>query len=173
MFETIRTKTAKVEPVTLDESKNFLNTEYTDDDRNLIPSLCTAARELAEQFCNRSFVAQTIEYSEVIDADELEYQYVIKLPYPDHLSVDEVKINGVVNTDYVKTGTTRLSVYLTGLATGEAGVCEVYVKYKASGTCPEMVKTAIKQIVKDSYENRGKDLMSNNGLTLLMPYKVY
>ena len=173
MFETIRTKTASVEPVSLTEIKNYINTEYTDDDTVLLPYLIIAARELAEKFCNRSFVAQTIEYTEEIDLDTLVYQYVFKLPYPDHLAIVEVKVNSVVTTDYVKTGTTRLSVYLSSLTENTVGTCEVYIKYTASGTCPDAVKTAIKQIAKDMYENRGKDAMNSNGFNLLMPYKVY
>ena len=172
-YEVSKTKTAKVEPVTLADMKNYLNTEYTDDDKNLIPSLIMSARELAENFCNRSFVASTIEYTEMLDSDELEYLYVIKLPFPDHASVDEVKINDVITTNYTKTGSVRLSVYLPGLAIGESEVCTVYVKYKTAGNCPEAVKTAIMQIVKDMYENRGKDPMSANGFSLLQHYKVY
>lgn len=173
MYSTVRTITAKAEPVTLDDLKNYLNTVYTDDDNRLIPGLLKSARQLSETFTNRALIAQTIEYTEVIDSDELDYQYVIKLPYPDHSTIEEVKVNGVAVTDYVKTGSTRLSVYLTGLTANSVGACEVYVKYKCPGTCIDGIKTAIMCITKDMYENRGKDQLTENGMIMLMPYKIY
>jgi hypothetical protein len=52
------------EPITLVQAKNFLRVQITDDD-DLISGLITAAREMVEHFCNRSFVPKT--YCMVLD----------------------------------------------------------------------------------------------------------
>lgn len=47
---------AAVDPVSLDEAKNFLRVDDIDDDDALITSLISAATVQCETFCNRSFV---------------------------------------------------------------------------------------------------------------------
>ncbi|MGH9505048.1 MAG: head-tail connector protein [Terriglobales bacterium] len=53
------------EPVSLDEAKNFLRVDITDDD-DFISLMITAARESCEAFCNRSFA--TKGYLQTLDA---------------------------------------------------------------------------------------------------------
>lgn len=48
------------EPITLEEAKNHLKVDVSDDDA-LITVLITAARESAEQYTNRALITQTIE----------------------------------------------------------------------------------------------------------------
>jgi len=160
-MQTKRTVTG-VEPILLADAKLFLRTDYTTDD-TLITRLILSARERAEKFCNCSFVAQSIELSHDLEDDETK----ITLPYPNHLSIEEVKVDGVVS-GYTKTGLNRFTIQLA-----EQGTGELTVKYKASGECPEGVKSAIYDIIKESYDNRSEMPMNENAMVKLTPYKIY
>lgn len=169
----IRTVTGTTEPVTLTLAKAFLRMEATTADDTLITALCTAAREQAERFCNRSFIAQTIEYYETVPADEIETYMEFRLPYPNHIAITEVKVNGVATTAFTQTGLNKLVVSYQGLTVGTDGNnATFYVKYTA-GDCIESVKTAIKNIIKEMYFNRSDQEISENALVWLLPHKSY
>lgn len=162
------------EPVTLQEMKTYILDRYEDDSEKdaLLTSMITAARELAEEFCNRAFIPTTVEYTENITSKWTEEPPSILLPLPNHLTIEEVKINDVVTTEYETEGLNRFNIVFTGrnYSTDASGV-KYYVKYTA-GECPTLVKNAILQIAKDMYENRGKDPLTSNGFMMLHSQKV-
>lgn len=170
-MNTTRTITGS-EPITLAEAKLFLKVDFTTDD-TLITSLITAARAQAEEFSNRAFVAQTIEYYDTIPAGELGYSNVINLPYPNHTAITEIKINGTVSTDYTQTGLNSLGLLFKGLSVGDDGQnSTISVEYTA-GDCPAAVKHALYNIIKEMYFNRSDGPISENGYAWLLPFKYY
>lgn len=136
------------EPITSAEVKTYCKIDYTDED-TLITALISGVREHVELFTGLSLIATTIEYfDEEIDEE-------ITLPFPEHLSVDEVKIDGVVSTAYTKTG---LSQYIiTPNTTVSSGGTDkgIYIKYKTSGVCPSGIKNEMLKIIDEKYRNRG------------------
>ena len=180
MYELRRTITGTLEPVSLTDIKEFAESAYTDNDAVLWPSLITSARELAERFTGRALIAQTIEYSEVLTALEIEFIHSVRLPFPNHTGLPTVNINGNPFLTYTKTGLDRYVLYLPGLTSYNSGIspyadgkCEIYVNYMAvPGVIPQGLITAIKNIAKDLFVNRGKDSLNENGMRLLQPYKI-
>lgn len=174
MYDVKRTVTG-IEPITLTEMKQFLLNRYDPDVTAdaLLTSMITAARELAEQFCNRSFIAQTIEYTEYMKLKWSEETPEIKLPFPNHLTITEVKIADTITTDYELIGINTFTIQFNGrnYTTNSDGT-KFYVKYTA-GECNARQKNAIMQICKDMYENRGATPMSSNGFIILNVDKVY
>lgn len=163
------------EPVTLAEMKTFILNRADEDTAAdaLLSGLITSARELAEQFCNRSFIPQTIEYTDYVRAKWSEEIPSFSLPFPNHLSLVEVQIADVVTTEYESTGLNRLDIQMTGrYYTTESTGTKFYIKYTA-GECNSLTKNAIMQICKDMYENRGKDPFTSNGFIMLNSQKVY
>lgn len=171
-FETRHTITGK-EPVQLVDMKLYLRTDYTTDD-SLIIALITAAREQAEKFCNRSFVAQTIEYNRVVTVWDAANYTVITLPYPSHLAITEVKVNGDVITTYTKKGLDQFTITIPGVELiDDSTTCEIYVKYTTQDFCPDLVKIAIKNMVKEMGENRNDKMLLPNLYNYLAAYKLY
>jgi len=160
-------------PISLADAKMYLKAnDYTTDDL-LITQLIASATVQAEKFCNRSFVPQTIQYHEAFKADELDAVTELRLPYPNHVAVTEVKINGVVTTGYTVVGLNKLIVNVTGVSIGDAGIyAQVIVKYTA-GDCSEAEKLAIKNIVRDMYFNRADGPLNENAYVYLMPHIYY
>ncbi len=181
MYELRRTITGTVEPVTLADFKEFAETAYTDNDAVLLPSLITTARELAERLTGRALIGQTIEYNEVLTAQDIEYIYAVRLPFPNHSVINSVMVNGVIFPGYTTTGLDKKVVYLPGLTMYNSGItpygqgnCEIYISYAAiPGTIPQGLITAIKNIAKDLYVNRGVKELNENGVKMLQPYKIY
>ena len=138
------------EPITLSELKTYLKVDFDEDD-TLLGDMITAARELAEEFCGRSFVIKTIELTE-IDYDE---KYT--LPFPDHDEVSEIKINDVDYSDSTfiignVEKTLQLPFTVETISEDNAGL---YVKYTTKGTCPKAVKIAMMKTIAEAYDNRG------------------
>ncbi len=73
------------EPLTLEETKNWIKVEYDEDD-DLISSLITAARQYAETHQKRSLVAQRWR----LGLNTFPCEPCIKLPRPKLLSVESV-----------------------------------------------------------------------------------
>lgn len=161
-----------LEPITLIEAKRFLKMESTTVDDSSIGYLITAAREAAEKFCNRSFIEKTIEYQVEYDQDDVETVMTIPLPYPTHLTIEEVKVNGIVTTAYTSTGLTKFKITYQGMTLGENQTAVFYAKYTA-GDCSESVKNAIKNIIKELYFNRSDEPISENAMAWLLPFKSY
>jgi len=140
--------TVTTEPITLAEAKTWLKVDYSDEDA-MITKLITSVRHQAELFTGLSLVARTIEYFNEEIADE------IVLPYPDHASITEVKINDVVSTSYKKTGLTQFIIYPESTYLSGENQQGIYIKYVTSGTIPEGIDTELLKIIDEKYRNRG------------------
>ena len=137
------------EPLTSTEVKNYLKIDFTTDD-TLIGTLITGVREQIEEFTGLALVAKTIEYFD----DEIPEE--IKLPYPEHLSIEEVKFNNEVSTAYVKTGLTQFIIKPTTITVNtDSDDYGVYIKYKTSGVCPQAIKNEMLKLLDEKYRNRG------------------
>lgn len=163
------------EPVTLAEIKTYILDRYEADAEKdaLLSSMITAARELSEEYCNRSFIPTTIEYTEYLQGKWSENVPEFLLPLPTHLTIVEVKVNDKVVTDYTTEGISSFKVIFNGTyyTTDSVGT-KFYIKYTA-GDCSALVKNAILQIARDMYENRGKDPLTSNGFMMLHSQKIH
>lgn len=158
------------EPLTLADVKSWLKVDFDAEDA-LITSLITGVREKIEEFTGLSLVIKTIEYFNEVIEDEIE------LPYPNHDAITEVKVNGVVSTDYSKTGLTsfiiRPNVVTTTLTSDEYGV---YVKYTTTGECPQGIKQEMLKLISEKYRKRGNTFngavseLTENTYSNLMQY---
>lgn len=138
-----------VEPITLSEAKLHLKADYNDED-SLISLLISSVRESLEKFTGLSLIASQIVYFDEEIEDE------IKLPYPEHDAISEVKLNGEVSTSYTKTGLTQfiispLATYVS-TAISERGI---KVTYTTTGNCPEGLKVCMLKAIDEAYRNRG------------------
>jgi uncharacterized phiE125 gp8 family phage protein len=180
------------EPVTTAEAKSHLRVDITDDD-TLIASYVQAARLFCESYTGRSFVRRTYR------ADVPDFADQIVLPGRPIISITSIKyyntdspsvlttldsgvyalVHNCINRNY---GETWESVYPRADAveiTYIAGYAPTSSPEVEAESVPEPIKTAIKMIVGDLYENReGKivgTIQSDNPtvLMLLNPYRVY
>lgn len=140
--------TVATEPITLAEAKTYLKVDYPDED-TLISMLISGVREQVEAFTGLGIVARTVEYFNDEIPDE------IVLPYPDHASITEVKINDVVSTSYKKTGLSQLIVYPESTYLSGENQQGIYIKYVTSGSCPAGLKLEMLKIIDEKYRNRG------------------
>lgn len=140
--------TTGAEPITLAEAKSWLKVDYADED-SLIGMLISGVREQVEEFTGLSLIASTIEYFN----DEIPEEIV--LPYPDHASITEVKINDVVSTAYKKTGLSQFIVYPESTYLSGENQQGIYIKYVTSGNCPTGLKLELLKIIDEKYRNRG------------------
>ena len=152
------------EPLTLTEVKNFLKISYTLDDA-FITELITSARALTEKLCGLSLVVDSIEYY----TTDFEDSYL--LPFPEHDAIVEVKIGGVVTTDYIKTGLVQFEIEPNITQTYDT--FSFYAKYTTKGTLPQGLKDVLLKIVADMYENRNAQAISQMAMALLLPFKKY
>lgn len=137
-----------VEPVTATEVKNYLKVDFSNDD-TLISDLITGIREQIELFTGLSLVVKTIEYFD----DEIDDE--IKLPYPEHDEITEVKINDEVTDAYIKTGLTQLIIKPTVISVNDANDYGIKITYTTKGTCPKGIKIEILKAIDEKYRNRG------------------
>lgn len=153
--------------VTLSDMKLFLKVDYDTDD-TLINSFIKSAREIAEQFTNKSFAEYNINYCQVGGWDS-----PIKLPYPNHLSVTDVTINGEAAT-FGTVGTIQkiVSISSWGVSTADGLPSELKINYKTKGDISDGEKSILKKIVAEMYENRSATV-SDSTLKMLFQYKVY
>ena len=136
------------EPITTSEAKTYLKVDYTDED-TLIGMLISGIREQVEEFTGLGIAARDVEYFN----DEIPEE--IKLPYPVHDSITEVKINGTASTAYKKTGLTQIIVYPEEQFLSGEDNQGIYIKYKVLGTCPAGLKLEMLKILDEKYRNRG------------------
>ena len=156
----IKTTITGFEPISLADAKNYLRVDYTEDD-NLITSLISIARECAERYCNRSFIAKQIEY---YDPDWIS---PVTLPYPNHDEILSVKV-GDVETTYQVSGLNRKIIKVSSDVEDSA----LYVKYTTTGNPSEAEKNAIMRIVSEMYENRSTELTAT-AKAMLAQFKTY
>jgi len=136
------------EPITLAEAKAWLKVDYPDED-TLISMLISGVREQVEEFTGLSLIASTIEYFN----DEIPEEII--LPYPEHASITEVKINDVISTSYKKTGLTQFIIYPEYTYLSGEDQQGIYIKYVTSGSCPVGLKLELLKIIDEKYRNRG------------------
>jgi uncharacterized phiE125 gp8 family phage protein len=163
MSYALELKTAPThEPITLEEAKDHLRVDGTDDDA-LISDLITAARKRAEKFQRRAFITQT--WTVFLD----EFPVWIRLPKPPLQSVTSVKYldtDGVQQTlasaDY-RVDTKSVPARITPAwneswpstrAVTNAVEIEMVVGYGAATVVPEEARAAIKIYLGGLYENR-------------------
>jgi len=137
------------EPITVAEVKSYLKIDFTTDD-TLVGTLITGVREQIELFTGLGLIAKTIEYfDEEIDEE-------IKLPFPEHLEITEVKLNGIVSTSYVKTGLSQFIIKPNSTTVTDASNdYGFYCKYKVTGTCQQAIKNEMLKLIDEKYRNRG------------------
>lgn len=159
------------EPVTATEVKNYLKVDFSNDD-TLISDLITGIREQIELFTGLSLVVKTIEYfDEEIDEE-------IKLPYPEHDAITEVKINNEVSTAYIKTGLTQFIIKPTVISVNDDNDYGIKITYTTKGTCPKGIKVEILKAIDEKYRNRGNTFegaiadLSENSYANLAKYCV-
>lgn len=136
------------EPVTATDVKNYLKVDFSNDD-NLISDLITGIREQIELFTGISLVKKSIEYFDEVIDDE------IKLPYPEHDAITEVRINNEVSTAYIKTGLTQFIIKPTVISVNDANDYGINITYTTKGTCPKGIKVEILKAIDEKYRNRG------------------
>lgn len=159
------TSEPSVEPVTLNEARDFMRVDYDDDDA-LIKELIKAARRHAENVTERAFINQTW----TLGLDCFWGSSVLYLPRPPLSSVTSITY---VDTDG-NSQTVAASTYSVDtthepgrvwLAYGQTwptpraernAVTVTYVAGygAAASSVPETARIAIKMMVSDMYENR-------------------
>lgn len=144
----IKLGSVTTEPITLSEARAYLKVDYTDED-TLIGMLISGVREQVEEFTGLGIVARTIEYFNEEIPEE------IALPYPEHATITEVKINDVVSTAYKKTGLSQFIIYPESTVLSGENNQGIYIKYTTSGTCPSGLKLEMLKIIDEKYRNRG------------------
>jgi len=129
-----------VEPVSLDDMKEYMKVDYDDED-SFIQSLITEAREWVERRCGISVIPKNITaILQVLNSQELPY--------------------GPINTDIDITVSGNKNYTLTGIKFISLNGYGIYeVNYNAGYTSvPEGIIGAIKSYVAYCFENRGDNL---------------
>lgn len=181
-----------VEPVSVADVKAHLRVDIDDDD-TLLGGLITAAREWCEMFTWRAFIEQTWDYG--LGGWPAR---AIAVPRPNLLSVtsvtyyDEANASAVFNSAnyYVDTLSKPGRIVLNAGSNWPSATLRpvngVIVRFVAGfgdeGTdVPEAIRTAIKLLVGDLYENRESTIVAQGvsvvdapfGVkALLMPYRM-
>lgn len=176
------------EPVTLSEAKLYSRITGSRED-DLITAFIKSARQKAEDYCNSSFITQTwiLSMDNSPSSSQLELprgplQSISSVKYYDSdyaeqtLSSDEYYaiINGFRNNGrlQLKSGYS----WPTSLREADNFKVEYVVGYgDAASDVPEAIKTGIKAIISDLYENREKvqDRIPPLARASLQPYKIY
>ena len=136
------------EPITVSEVKNYLKIDFTTDD-SLIGMLITGVRENIELFTGLALVEKTIVYFNEEISEE------IKLPFPEHDEIVEVKINNVVSTGYIKTGLTQFIIKPQTILVNSSENYGISVEYTTTGNCPQSIKIEMLKLMDEKYRNRG------------------
>lgn len=152
------------EPITLQEAKNHLRVDVTDDDI-LIQSLITAAREYCEAFQNRAYITQTWEMTldffpqMPLKIPKPPLQSVISIKYTDQDNIETVfaPINYVVDTDS-EPGRIALTPGASWPNVVLKPISGVKIRFTAgygdATKVPMMVKQAMLLLIGHWYENR-------------------
>ena len=163
----LKLKTAPaVEPITLEEAKNHLKVDSTDDN-TLINSLIKAARDLAEKETRRAFITQT--WQMYLDSAPAE----IEIPKPPLQSVESIKVldqdgnETTVDSSYYDVDKAENSPGRVKLKSGccwptHRGFASFIVEFKAgygdaATDVPEALKQGFFVLIGHLYENRGDE----------------
>lgn len=166
----VRTTDAATEPISASDLKAHLRVDHTDED-DLITALITTARQIAEDYCERSFITQTWK----LYMDEFPSEII--LPRGRALTITSVKYSATTRLD----STFSANDYYTSLETDKPlitpidqwpetlaeipnGIEVIYTAgFGAASAVPTDIKTAIKMIGADLYEYRKS--MTDRGTT--------
>lgn len=165
LYGLVQTVAPASEPVTLAEAKAWLRLEIPDDD-DLVAALITAAREYAETVTGRALVSQTWRLT--LDAFPADGGGII-LPLPPLQSVSSVVyVDG--NGDSQTLATTEYAVdtqrqpgwivpaygKIWPVTRGQANAVQItfVAGYGTASAVPVAIKTAIKLLLANWYENR-------------------
>lgn len=148
-----------LEPLNIDEVKNYLKINFDEDDL-LLSDMIIAAREQAEKFTGLSLIEKEI----TLFASD--YDNEIELPYPAHGEVVEVEINGqdvLANCTILgnKNKSVIVPVVYESISSGDG----VEIIYTTTGDCPAAIKVALLKNIAEWYENRGNS--SDNSINQL------
>lgn len=147
------------EPVTVEEAK-FFNRLTASAEDSLIQSLITAAREIIEQYLNRSLIPRVVQIECVCDG-----RNKLELPYGPVIQTETDVYD--IQSVYYRFGPTEDWNDIsdnTGKTYRFAGLnyCYIFanpgeyrIKYGCQALTGEVYKTAIKQQVVFMYQNRG------------------
>lgn len=147
------------EPVLLADIKDYLCIDYSTHD-TLLGYMITAAREAAEEFCNRAFIKKTITYQTT------NFEDAFLLPFPEHTSITSVQVDGS-DAEYTKTGLTQFELTVSTVGS------ECVVVYLATPVVTERMKQAVRMIVKDLYDNQADPKISENTYAFMLPLRVF
>jgi len=163
------------EPIVKADVKLWLKVDFTDED-DLIDSLIIQIRELAEEASGLALIDKTIEFFE---EDEDIINDWVRLPYPTHNVIEEVKVDGTATTDYSTTGLSQFLIKVTGFTSATSDDKGLYVKYTTKEDCPNGVKLAMLKSIAETYEKRGNTFegslvkLTDNFYNYLQQFKIY
>lgn len=181
-----------VEPVTLDEVKNVLRIDGSEDD-DFLTSLIVAARIEAESYTKRAFITQTWDMlidnfpydTTTIELPKAPLQSVVSLTTFNDSDTGNVFASsnfyvGTYSGEFAPCGTLTLrndSVWPDAFRVKDAIQIQFIAGYgDAAGDVPSAIKMAIQEEVIYLYENRGccdaNGLNSLTARTLLNPFRI-
>lgn len=115
----------------------------TDSDDNVITSMISQARIWCENYISRDIVSKNRTY--YLDSTN----GIFDLPFGPVSSIIEVRINGIVTTDFEALGLNNETIELDG---GSAE--RVKITYITEGINDSLVKQAMLQLISTYYDNR-------------------
>ena len=159
----LRQKQPGVEPLTLEEVKDYLRVDTTSED-DLITSFITAARRQVEARTLRPLITQTwllsLDFSDIS-----EIVYINKFPLQSVYSITYTDLNGddqtMYETDYIvdfNSNPCRVQfINLPSTINNQINAMQIYFDCgygDLASDVPEDIKLAIKYIIGHYYENR-------------------
>lgn len=154
----VSTLAGSTEPITLDEAKNWLRIDNTDDDTR-ITSLITAARRRAENYIKKDIVGKNREvFWTVLNKD-------VNLPFTVN-TISSVTFDGVaqtVNDGYELLGTGNAIFRLESYPNEK-----IQVQYATENYTDDEIKIGVLMIVEEMYYNN-----KTQWKFVLSPFKVW
>lgn len=138
-----------IEPVTVDEAKDWLRVDYDDDD-DVIEGMIKGARQSIEQFLNIALVDKSV----VVDVKTTCEEDLIRLPYVDSAQ-GEIEVTDIDNDDSA-VETDNYKIRGAQVKINYYGYFSIAYDIEA-GEIPEAIKEAIKMEVAERYKNRGEN----------------
>lgn len=130
------------EILTIQEVKDFVRIDSSSDD-NIITAMISQARIWCENYISRDIVSKNRTY--YLDSTN----GIFDLPFGPVSSIIEVRINGIVTTDFEALGLNNETIELDG---GSAE--RVKITYITEGINDSLVKQAMLQLISTYYDNR-------------------
>jgi len=178
-----QTASVPIEPISLQEAKDWLRIDHSDEDA-LLSALITSATLSAESFTGRAIMSQSFRLN--LDC----FPEIITLPMAPLISVTSVKYldeSGVLQTmnsadyevDSASFPARIVPAYATSWPTHRHTINSVRVEFVAGygesqSDVPQTIRDAILVSVTDRFEHRGSDgALSSVSQLLLTPYKTW